>query len=63
MDEILTAKELAQFLKLPIQSLRRMARLDVIPSYRIGRLMRFEKSKVLAKLESHAPLDLSTLRK
>ena len=45
-DGWITAEELASFLKMPIASVWRLSRSGQIPSYRLGRLMRFDIAEV-----------------
>jgi len=45
-----TASETAEILNMPIDSLWRGCREGIIPHYRLGRLYRFDISKVLSAL-------------
>jgi excisionase family DNA binding protein len=51
-DGWITAEELADFLKTPVASIWRLSRSGQIPSYRLGRLMRFDLDEVRAALKS-----------
>jgi excisionase family DNA binding protein len=56
----ITAEELADFLDLPITSVWRLSRDGTIPSYRLGRLMRFDLVEVRAALKTPAPEQVGT---
>jgi len=48
---VLTSEEAATFLKMPVEVLRRRAREDEIPSFKIGSLLRFYVSDLREFLE------------
>ena len=45
-DEILTAKDVCKYLKIPQSSLYQLARHNKIPAFRVGRHWRFKRIKV-----------------
>ena len=45
-DEVLTAKELAQYLKLPESTVRQLVREGRIPGVKVGRSWRFHKAAI-----------------
>jgi excisionase family DNA binding protein len=55
MDEgtktLVDASELARIVGLPTASVRRLARQGELPSYRLGRLLRFSPVEVLAAMK------------
>ncbi len=51
MEEILTAEEVARYLKIPVSSVYAKARRGEIPAIRIGRLYRFRKAYIDRWLE------------
>lgn len=53
-DSLLTAEQLAAVLRLPVASVWRLARDGFLPSYRAGRLYRFDLAACLAALEKAA---------
>lgn len=50
--EYLTARQLAQQLQVTAPTARRWARANLIPAVRIGRVLRFDRERVQAALES-----------
>ncbi len=46
MEEILTAEEVAAYIKMPVSSVYAKARRGEIPAIRIGRLYRFRKAGI-----------------
>lgn len=55
-DRWITAEELADFLSMPVASVWRLSRLGQIPSYRLGRLMRFDRAEVREALRGQGHL-------
>ena len=53
MSEILTAKEVSEMLKINIFTLYSLTRKKVIPSIRIGRLVRYDLKLVKKFIETH----------
>ena len=53
-DEILTAKEVSGYLKIPLSSLHWLARTKRIPAFKVGRHWRFEKDKLEQWVERQA---------
>ena len=51
MKQLLTAAELAEILQVPVPHVWMLVRQRQIPSYRVGRLHRFDLKAVLAALE------------
>ncbi len=51
MEEILTAEEVAAYIKIPVSSVYARARRGEIPAIRIGRLYRFRKAGIDRWLE------------
>lgn len=49
--EVLTSEEAATFLKMPVEVLRKRARENEIPSFKIGSLLRFYVSDLKSYLE------------
>ena len=45
-DKILTAKEVSQYLKVPLSSLHQLARTKKIPAFKVGRHWRFKKERL-----------------
>lgn len=45
-DEILTAKEISKYLKIPLSSLHWLARQKEIPAFKVGRHWRFKKERI-----------------
>ena len=50
-DEILTAKEVCKYLKIPRSSLYKLSRDKEIPAFKVGRHWRFKKEKFEKWLE------------
>lgn len=50
-DEILTAKEVSKYLKIPLSTLHWLARTKSIPAFKVGRHWRFKKEKLEKWLE------------
>jgi excisionase family DNA binding protein len=48
MDPVLTTEEAAEFLKMPVNVLRKRARAGELPSFKIGALFRFRASELNA---------------
>ena len=49
---LVDASELARIVGLPTASVRRLARQGELPSYRLGRLLRFSPVEVLAAIKN-----------
>jgi len=45
-DEIITAQDVCQYLKIPRSSLYQLARAKRIPAFRVGRHWRFKKTRI-----------------
>jgi excisionase family DNA binding protein len=54
-----SAERIAQRLDLSVESIRRAARLGLIPSYKIGRLVRFDPEEVEVAMvrRAHEPVE------
>lgn len=50
-EKLLTKKEIADFLNVSVKTIDKKVHMDEIPFMKIGRLVRFSKSKVLAWAE------------
>lgn len=54
-NKLLTKKEIAQFLNVSVKTIDKKVHLNEIPFYKIGRLVRFSKSEILAwAMENHS---------
>ena len=53
-EPFLTAEELAPLIKLPVHAVRDRGRRGLIPSVRIGRYVRFQRSAVIETLKADA---------
>ena len=53
-DEILTSKEVSNYLKVPLSSLHWLARTKRIPAFKVGRHWRFKKAKLERWVERQA---------
>jgi len=53
-DEILTAKEVSSYLKVPLSSLHWLARTKRIPAFKVGRHWRFKKARLERWVERQA---------
>lgn len=51
VDEYLTAKEVAEFVRLSVQTIRRYTMLKEIPYHKINRMVRYKKSEVILWVE------------
>jgi len=49
---LITAEEVSKILQLPLASVWRLARIGVFPSYRAGRLLRFDLEEVKAAMRA-----------
>lgn len=49
-EKLIGPEPLGKLVDLPANSIRRLARLGLIPCYRFGRLMRFDPEAVLAAM-------------
>lgn len=54
LDDVLTAEEAAQLLKVSTKTLLRHARQGVIPGVKVGRMWRFRREDLLALLSPAA---------
>ena len=54
-DKLIDAKELGEQIDLPLQSVWRLARLNLIPHYRVGQLLKFNLEEVLDALRVKGP--------
>lgn len=52
-EKLLTKKEIAKFLGISIKTIDKKVHLNEIPFMKIGRLVRFSKSKILAWAEGN----------
>jgi excisionase family DNA binding protein len=50
-DRLLTAREVAELLSVPVSWVRQESRADRIPHLRLGRYVRYDREAVLAWLE------------
>ena len=53
MSEILTAKEVSEMLKINLFTLYSLTRRKVVPSIRIGRLVRYDLESLRKFIEAH----------
>jgi excisionase family DNA binding protein len=52
-EKLLTKKEIAEFLNVSIKMIDRKVHMNEIPFFKIGKLVRFSKSKILAWAEEN----------
>ena len=55
MDEILTSKEVAEFLKLSYITVWKCAKEGTLPFFRVGTSLRMKKSDLMAFIENREP--------
>ena len=54
-EHLITAAELAQVLQVPVPQVWTLVRREQIPSYKVGRLYRFDLEAVLAAIQQEGP--------
>lgn len=59
-DEIMTAQEVAQYLRLDVATIYRLAQVGDIPAVKVGRTWRFKKQLIDKWFEKHADLPKSS---
>ena len=52
-ERLITAREVASYLRCSISTVRRMVLRDKVPHYRLGRMIRFRRSEIDAWLALH----------
>ena len=52
-ERLMTAGEVASYLRCSLSTVRRMVRRDMVPHYRLGKLLRFRRSEIDAWLAFH----------
>ena len=52
-ERLMTAGEVASYLHCSLSTVRRMVQRDVVPHYRLGKLVRFRRSEIDAWLAFH----------
>lgn len=55
IDELLTPKEAAAFIKIDIKTLRKWTKENIIPSHQIGATTRYKKSELLGSNTKQVP--------